>query len=275
MKTRVAGGRPFIGFGDPVFGGAERERTGTRGATGIEIASRGITLRAGPGTRSAASADLTKLRRLPETADEIIAIAEAVGADLATDVYLREAATETRLKVLSKVGTLANYNVISFATHALMPGDLDGLRRPALALSLPGEGEEEDGLLTTDDIIGLKLDADWAVLSACNTGVDGGRGGDAVSGLGRAFFYAGTRALLVSNWPVHSEATKVLMVTLFRYHAEQRGSRAAALRHAMVNLIDKGVYRDEAGNPAFAYSHPLFWAPFTLVGDGGDARLAN
>ena len=165
--------------------------------------------------------------------------------------------------------------MISFATHGLLPGDLDGLRRPALALSLPGEGEEEDGLLTTDDIIGLKLDADWVVLSACNTGADGGNGGDAVSGLGRAFFHAGARALLVSNWPVHSGSTKDLMVTLFRRHAESGGARAGALRYAMETLIAEGAYKDDTGKEVFAYAHPLFWAPFTLVGDGGGARLVN
>ena len=273
LKAQVAGGRPFVGFGDPVFGGPEEEETGTRGSTEIEIAQRGITLRAGPGTRAATSADLSKLRRLPETSDEITAIAEALGADLSRDVYLREAATEGRVKSLSKAGTLANYNVISFATHGLVPGDLDGLRRPALALSVSVEGEEEDGLLTTDDMIGLNLDADWVVLSACNTGADGGNGADAVSGLGRAFFYAGARALLVSNWPVHSEATKDLMVTLFRLHAEIGGSKAGALRRAMEALIAEGAYKDDTGKDVFAYAHPLFWAPFTLVGDGGSARL--
>ena len=262
LKAQVAGGRPFVGFGDPVFGGPEEEETGTRGSTEIEIAQRGITLRAGPGTRAATSADLSKLRRLPETSDEITAIAEALGADLSRDVYLREAATEGRVKSLSKAGTLANYNVISFATHGLVPGDLDGLRRPALALSVSVEGEEEDGLLTTDDIIGLNLDADWVVLSACNTGADGGNGADAVSGLGRAFFYAGARALLVSNWPVHSEATKDLMVTLFRLHAEIGGSKAGALRRAMEALIAEGAYKDDTGKDVFAYAHPLFWAPF-------------
>ena len=275
IKARGSDGRPFVGFADPVFGGPGEAETGTRGSSGFEIAQLGITLRAGPGTRAAMSADLSKLRRLPDTAEEIIAIAEALGADQLRDVYLREAATEARVKSLSKAGILADYKVISFATHGLLPGDLDGLRRPALALSLPGKGEEEDGLLTTDDIIGLKLDADWIVLSACNTGADGGNGGDAVSGLGRAFFYAGARALLVSNWPVHSGATKDLMVTLFRRHAESGGARAEALRHAMETLIAEGVYKDDTGNVVFAYAHPLFWAPFTLVGDGGGARLVN
>ena len=179
------------------------------------------------------------------------------------------------MKSLSRAGTLATYKVISFATHGLVPGDLDGLLRPALALSLPGEGEEEDGLLTTDDIIGLDLDADWVVLSACNTGAADGAGVEAVSGLGRAFFYAGARALLVSNWPVHSEATKDLMVTLFRRHAENGGPKAGALRHAMETLIAEGTYKDDTGKDVFAYAHPLFWAPFTLVGDGGGARLVN
>ena len=67
-----------------------------------------------------------------------------------------------------------------------------------------------DGLLTMGEILGLKLDADWVVLSACNTGSGEGAGAEAVSGLGRAFFYAGTRALLVSNWPVETTSAREL-----------------------------------------------------------------
>ena len=76
-----------------------------------------------------------------------------------------------------------------------MPYDLDGLDQPAIALSAPSvTGDEDDGLLTMAEILDLKLNADWVVLSACNTGAAAGKGAEAISGLGRAFFYAGTRA---------------------------------------------------------------------------------
>ena len=80
-------------------------------------------------------------------------------------------------------------------------------------------GVEGDGLLTMEEILTLKLDADWVVLSACNTGAGAGAGAEAASGLGRAFFYAGTRAILVTNWSVHSQSARELVSDLFRRQA--------------------------------------------------------
>ena len=114
-----------------------------------------------------------------------------------------------------------------------------------------------------------------ALLSACNTASANGRGAEAVSGLGRAFFYAGARSLLVSNWPVHSAATTELMTLTFRSLAKETGlTRAEALRRARIAMIDKGVYIVD-GKAAFSYAHPIFWAPFTLVGDGGGTKAGR
>ena len=88
---------------------------------------------------------------------------------------------------------LSRFRIVAFATHGLVPGDLNGLTQPALALSAPNVADVDgDGLLTMEEILALKLDADWVVLSACNTGAGAGAGAEAVSGLGRAFFYAGS-----------------------------------------------------------------------------------
>lgn len=121
--------------------------------------------------------------------------------------------------------------VLAFATHELVPGDLDGLTQPALALSAPSvTGEAEYGLLTLGEILGLRLDADWVVLSACNTGSADGVGSEAVSGLGWAFFYAGSRALLVANWLVETTSAKALTTELFRQQAQSGSThRAKAL----------------------------------------------
>ena len=84
-----------------------------------------------------------------------------------------------------------------------MPNDLDGLTQPALALTAPQvAGVPGDGLLTVEEILALKLDADWVVLSACNTAVGAVAGAERDEGLRRAFFDAGSRALLVTNWSV-------------------------------------------------------------------------
>ena len=171
-----------------------------------------------------------------------------------------------------KTRDLSGYKVLAFATHGLAPGDLNGLTQPALALSASDvAGVEGDGLLTMGEILGFKLDADWVVLSACNTGSGAGAGAEAVSGLGQAFFYAGTRALLVSNWPVETTSAKTLTTDLFRRQAKDASlSRAQALQHAMLALIDGGGYvNPKSGKTVFSYAHPIFWAPFTLIGDGG------
>lgn len=262
--------RPFVGFGDPYFN--TDQAADAEGAQTSQVASRGVALRSAPTTRQADNAEIEKLPRLADTRAEITAIASALGADPARDVFVGARASEQRVKSMD----LTPYDVISFATHGLVPGDLNGLDQPALALSSPEvTGGSGDGLLTMDEILGLKLNADFAVLSACNTAAADGRGAEAVSGLGRAFFYAGARALLVSNWPVHSGATTDLMSRMFKSLAnDDTLTRAEALRRTKLSQIDQGGFEID-GNLAFSYAHPIFWAPFTIVGDGGGARTAT
>lgn len=166
---------------------------------------------------------------------------------------------------------MAGYKTISFATHGLIPGDLNGLHQPALALTNPDiSGDlENDGLLTATEILGLRLSADMAVLSACNTAAGEGKGSEAISGLGRSFFYAGAKSILVSNWPVHSGATTELMSNMFsKLAADENLRRSEALRQTQVSMIEDLSYMVNRKS-AFSYAHPIFWAPFTLVGDGG------
>src|SRR4029077_18047026 len=144
---------------------------------------------------------------------------------------------------------LSKVKVLAFATHGLVPGELDGLTQPALALTAPAiAGVSGDGLLTMEEILALKLDADWVVLSACNTGAASGAGAEAASGLGRAFFYAGTGALLITNWSVHSQSARELVTDLFRRQAaDPKLTRGEALRQAMMALIDGPGYVDGTG----------------------------
>ena len=266
--------KPFVGFGDPLFStgqAAQAVEVAALTSRGLKTRGQPVRLRAAPKTTGLASAGLAQLPRLPDTADEVRSIAVAMNADLNRDVFLGSRANEGMVKSLE----LSGYRVLAFATHGLVPGDLDGLTQPALALSAPDvAGGGGDGLLTMGEILGLKLDADWVVLSACNTGSGAGAGAEAASGLGRAFFYAGTRALLVSNWPVETTSAKALTTDLFRRQSKDAGlSRAQALRQAMLSMIDEGGYVDPAtGKMVFSYAHPIFWAPFSLIGDGGGAR---
>jgi CHAT domain-containing protein len=209
------------------------------------------------------------LSPLPDTADEVREIADVLAADPRRDLYLGRRATESAVKSAD----LAQYRTVMFATHGLVPSDLRGLFQPALALANPALGrEKEDGLLTLEEILGLKLSADWVVLSACNTASPDGRAQESVSGLGRGFFYAGARALLVSNWPVESESARLLTTEMFRRQKEREDiSRAQALREAELALMEREA-KDDRGRPAYSYAHPMFWAPFSLVGDGSGGR---
>ena len=229
---------------------------------------RGLSLkrRAAPNTERVDSAQMSELPRLPDTADELKSIALALQVDPSKALNLGKAANEDAVKK----GDLSKYRIIVFATHGLIPGELDGLHEPALALSAPEvTGLPGDGLLTMGEILALKLDADWVVLSACNTGAAAGAGAEAASGLGRAFFYAGTRAILVTNWSVHSKCfARELVSDLFaRQTADPTIMRAEALRQAMGAMIDTGIYAED-GKILFSYAHPLFWAPYTIIGDG-------
>ncbi len=272
-----AGRQPFVGFGDPMFitdAAAGAHRGVVRNLTVRKIADsteqRLNAMAQGSRPQAAAVAIPTlaqaflQLSALPDTSDELREIAATLKTDASRDVFVNRRATEKNVKQPK----LDNTRVVAFATHGIAPGELSGLGQPALALSNPAltGDSENDGFLTMEEVLGLKLDADWVVLSACNTGSADGRGSEAVSGLGRAFFYAGARSLLVSNWAVETTSARLLTTELFRRQAENpQLTRAEALRQSMLALMG----RSATGVASFSYAHPAFWAPFTLVGDGG------
>jgi len=265
----------LIAFGDPIFSKAEQASAEAAGepvkvadSSGANV-TRGAPLkrRNSPKLDGVDSAELAMLPRLPDTADELKSIALALQADPSKVLNLGKDANEKTVKSMD----LSGFKVLAFATHGLVPGELNGLTQPALALSSPDvTGEGGDGLLTMEEILSLKLDADWVVLSACNTGAGAGAGAEAASGLGRAFFYAGTRALLVTNWSVHSQSARELVTDLFKRQADDpKLTRGEALRQAMMALADGPGYLGADGKTEFAYAHPLFWAPYSIIGDGG------
>jgi CHAT domain-containing protein len=265
----------LIAFGDPYFS-KQQQADAEKADASLEVAdagggnvTRGMPLRrrSSPKLEGVDSADLAMLPRLPDTAEELKSIALALQADPSRVLNLGKQANEQAVKTLD----LSGFKVVAFATHGLVPGELNGLTQPALALSSPAvTGNEGDGLLTMEEILGLKLDADWVVLSACNTGAGAGAGAEAASGLGRAFFYAGTRALLVTNWSVHSQSARELVTDLFTRQAQDpKLSRGEALRQAMMALADGAGYTGVDRKTEFTYAHPLFWAPYSIIGDGG------
>jgi CHAT domain-containing protein len=260
LPTRLDRGRkPMIGFGDPLF---DSDRDARREPQGVETAARNLATGAYTDFWQGAGIDRVKLARalppLPDTADELNAIARSLGV-AAGDIHLGRDASETTLKQ----APLADYRIVYFATHGLVAGDVKGLAEPSLALSIPKQPTElDDGLLTSSEVAQLRLNADWVVLSACNTIAGDKPGAEALSGLARSFFYAGARALLVSHWAVESDAaTRITTATFDVLSSDPKLGRAEALRRAML------AYLNDRSSPRNAY--PAFWAPFALIGEGG------
>ena len=180
-----------------------------------------------------------------------------------------EGAAFTTPRVLQE--DLRPYRVLHFATHALLPSDLRCQTEPAIVTSgTAGASNAKDALLTSSDVTSMQLDADVVILSACNSGgPNGTTSGESLSGLARAFFYAGARALMVTHWSVNDQATALLVAgTLQRLRAGDRLGVAGALRGSQLAMLDGAGH----GLPA-TIAHPFYWAPFALVGEGRGRTL--
>ena len=247
--------KPLIGFADPVFDG-DREELAQNTAVAADVAAaRGIR-----GTVANLAELRVALPPLPETAGELREVASSVHADPA-DIILGADATVSRVKQEK----LDQFRIVYFATHGLLAGDVAEFVKldaePALVLSLPTHPTEADnGLLTASEVAQLKLNADWVVLSACNTAAAEKPGAEALSGLARAFFYAGARSLVVSNWGVDSKSAVALMAGTFAaLAADPKLSHAQALQKSMLAMIGDPQHPERAD--------PKYWAPFIVVGE--------
>jgi CHAT domain-containing protein len=214
--------------------------------------------------------DIRKEEPLPETADEVCEVGRRLRVP-ASEILLGNAAREATLKELSNKGRLAEYGIVHFATHGALTGQVKGTAEPGLILTPPRRGtsdtkalELDDGYLTASEIAGLKLNANWVILSACNTAGASGETAEPLSGLARAFFYAGARTLLVSHWAVGSDAAVKLTTRAFsELQTNPAIGRAEAFRISMREVIDKGSSIE---------AHPSIWAPFVVVGEGAPAK---
>ena len=269
-------GRPYIGIGNPLLIGPNREYSmawgaqsclasslrkptaPTRVATAADGRSRGGLLRG----ESVDVEQVRLLNPLPETRDEICAVLSSVGGS-DQDLAMGSKASEKHLRELNASGALRSYRVMHFATHGLIAGEVPGLTEAALVMTPPAEAKgDDDGLLTASEIATFKLDADWVILSACNTAAGDSLGAETLSGLARAFFHAGARSLLVSHWPVQSAAAVKLTTRALSELRKTPGlARAEALRRSMAALV--------ADTSDLTNAHPQVWAPFVVAGEGG------
>ena len=287
-KARPAYERELVSFADPAFG----NESGTYGE-----ATRALLQTLAGNVRSS---QRISIPRLPETADEAREIARVLGGK--SDLFLRANAQERTAKTID----LKKTRFLHFATHGLLGGefllvkqsdtdeDEDGAEdnrrnlgvtavsapqvvappterrqsggQPALVLSLVGELQGEDGLLTMREVIeDLDLNAQLVVLSACNTAgeSDNAYNGEGFAGLTRAFMYAGARGLLVSHWAVESISTQALITDTFR-NLKQGEPLLAALGKAREFIRSTP---GQGGGRSYSRAHPYFWAPFVYVGD--------
>lgn len=183
---------------------------------------------------------------LPHALDEARTVAGLCNGDL----FLEENATPDALR-----GSSGQKRVLHMAVHGNFRPD-----NPLFSgLALAG------GWLTTLDIFSLRLNASLVTLSACQTGQHVVGGGDELLGLMRAFFAAGTSSLVLSQWAVEDRSTAALMISFYG-HIMRGATKGDALRQAQLQFIHGQIGSDL---PADAYTHPYFWAPFFLVGDGG------
>ncbi len=191
---------------------------------------------------------------LPEAETEVASIAKSFG-QLQNKVFIGRAASEKAFRTLAPT-----YGTIHLATH----GVLDN-RHPLyshLLLTKSEDDLENDGLLEAREIMNMNLRADLAVLSACETANGRIAPGEGVMGMSWAFFVAGTRSMLVSQWKVNSASTSQLMVNFYQsFEVNQSNvkvNKAEALRVAALKTMKDQRYR-----------HPFYWAGFVLVGIGG------
>jgi CHAT domain-containing protein len=247
--------KPLVAFADPIF--SEREEEGDQKGIRGKGMSKETELTLQILTRSTRN---EKLGRLEESAQE----AEAISKELKgrkEDIYLREKATEENVYRMN----LKDSRYILFSTHGLLGGQFKGVAEPALVLTLIDNPPGRDGFLMMSEVLGLDLNAELIILSACNTSGKGEESGsgEGFAGLTRSFMYAGTKSILVTHWSVESKAARDLMVETFKNMNGE--AKPEALRKA--KLAMKGSMR-EAGKVKFSLSHPYFWAPFVLVGEG-------
>ncbi len=248
----------FVGFGDPLLGYRAAEPDAPELMAALETEGSAVITR-GVYDDIARVADLAPL---PNTARELRALARTVGQSHSR-LFLGRDATETFVKSTD----LSGASVVAFATHGLLTGGLPGLDEPALVFTPPSAPTAlDDALLTASEAAELHLAADLVILSACDTaGGDGTPGAEGLSGLARAFIYAGARAILVSHWPVDDYAASRLTVRMLEgMYGPQHQPRAQALRASMLALMDE---------PGARFAHPAIWAPFVVVGEGGADRF--
>ncbi|SJM94491.1 CHAT domain-containing protein [Crenothrix polyspora] len=280
---------PFIGFGNPILKEGQVAQTSQPSE---QFQSLGQYVALGG---DASETLRENLDNLPQTAIALKDIAEKLGVTTEPPkaLFLEQEATESQVKQLSDEGRLRQHRIVGFATHALLPP----VGEPGLVMTLPAKsgdksideaslltpaletGGKDDGYLTGSEAATLDLDADWVLLAACETAAmqDSPEG---LSQLSKGFFVAGARSVLASQWKVDANTMQNLTRHLFKDLRDHPTlSRAEALQHSMQELINRETrcnWKCKLGlEGKYIPSHPAYWAPFVILGEGGAIPVAT
>lgn len=231
-KPKLPNAKELVAFADPVLG-----------------------LKSSESSEELQGTALSKLVRLRYTREEVEGIA-SLYPQTSREIYLAEEATEEKFRNEE----ISQYKVVHFATHALINEEIP--RRSGIVLSPEANGES-DGVLQMHEIWNLDLSTELVVLSACQTGLGRVVSGEGMVSLMRAFFYAGTRNVVVSLWNVDDQSTANLMKEFYT-QIKSGKSHVESLRQAKLNMIKDA----RSGSNYAAYEDPYYWGPFILIGTG-------
>lgn len=249
-RRTETGGAPLhlAAFGAPLLTGEPRDAT--RGSPAADDVM-------GEGRL----ADVGKLRALPSLPGSKLELETLKARYPDALVRIGPEATEHAVRAVD-ADALSRARFVVFSTHGLMAGS--AAAEPGLVMTPPDQATEvDDGYLSASEAAQLRLNAEFVVLSACNTAASDGRpGGEGLSGLARAFFYAGARSVMVSHWEVSDAATTTLITSAF---ADLDGRRAGD-PGVRARALQAGVRAVRAER---RWAHPAYWAAFTLVGEPG------
>jgi len=189
-------------------------------------------------------------QRLPFTRQEAQTISSLFASDSSSQKIDFDASRTTATD-----GSLANYQIVHFATHGLANSQNPELSGIVMSM-VDDKGNLVNGFLRLTDIFNLKLAANLVVLSACQSGMGQNVKGEGMVGLTRGFMYAGAQRVAVSLWNVDDEGTAVLMQKFYQKMVQQKLAPAAALRVAQIEMMQQEKWKS-----------PYYWAAFTLQGE--------
>ena len=199
--------------------------------------------------------DSVQLQQLGQFRDQVTPLiwntkeVKQIAEYLPTTYFTNQEATESEFKKLA-----SQYRIIHLAMHALVD---DEHPMGSKLVFTNTDDQQEDSYLNVYELYNMKLNADLAILSACNTGYGKYVRGEGLVSLGRAFAYAGCPSVVISHWSVDDQATSQLMQIF--YKGLSKGlDKTEAMRQAKLTYLENTGPRE---------ANPIYWGSFVLIGD--------